>query len=82
MTTAQVEVVAKDGNVVARTDLADNQYSSADPRLVLFNQIAGEGRDAVRTELQRRLQRPPEPVDRSCSGRPCSRTPTDDRSTS
>ena len=40
---AQVEVVAKDGNVVARTDLADNPYSSADPRLVLFNQIAGVG---------------------------------------
>lgn len=40
---AQVEVVAKGGNVVARTDLADNKYSSADPRLVLFNQIAGKG---------------------------------------
>ena len=40
---AQVEVVAKGGNVVARTDLADNQYSSADPRLVLFNTIAGKG---------------------------------------
>ncbi len=40
---AQVEVVAKGGNVVARTDLADNQYSSADPRLVLFNDIAGKG---------------------------------------
>ena len=39
----QVEVVAKAGNVVARTDLADNQYSSADPRLVLFNEIAGVG---------------------------------------
>jgi multiple sugar transport system substrate-binding protein len=41
--TAQVEVVAKGGNVVARTDLASNKYSSADPRLVLFNQIAGKG---------------------------------------
>ena len=40
---AQVEVVAKGGNVVARTDLADNKYSSADPRLVLFNEIAGKG---------------------------------------
>jgi multiple sugar transport system substrate-binding protein len=40
---AQVEVVAKGGNVVARTDLADNQYSSADPRLVLFNTVAGVG---------------------------------------
>jgi multiple sugar transport system substrate-binding protein len=39
----QVEVVAKAGNVVARTDLADNQYSSADPRLVLFNEVAGVG---------------------------------------
>jgi multiple sugar transport system substrate-binding protein len=39
----QVEVVAKAGNVVARTDLANNQYSSADPRLVLFNKVAGEG---------------------------------------
>lgn len=40
---AQVEVVAKGGNVVARTDLASNKYSSADPRLVLFNTIAGKG---------------------------------------
>jgi multiple sugar transport system substrate-binding protein len=40
---AQVEVIAKQGNVVARTDLADNQYSSADPRLVLFNTVAGVG---------------------------------------
>jgi multiple sugar transport system substrate-binding protein len=39
----QVEVVAKAGNVVARTDLSDNQYSSADPRLVLFNEVAGKG---------------------------------------
>jgi multiple sugar transport system substrate-binding protein len=40
----QVEVVAKAGNVVARTDLADNEYSSADPRLVLFNEVAGVGK--------------------------------------
>ncbi len=40
----QVEVVAKAGNVVARTDLAGNEYSSADPRLVLFNEAAGVGR--------------------------------------
>jgi multiple sugar transport system substrate-binding protein len=39
----QVEVVAKAGNVVARTDLADNEYSSADPRLVTINTIAGVG---------------------------------------
>jgi multiple sugar transport system substrate-binding protein len=41
---AQVEVVAKGGNVVARPSLASNQYSSADPRLVTFNEIAGVGK--------------------------------------
>ena len=40
---AQVEVVAKGGNVVARSDLADNQYSAEDPRLVTFNEVAGVG---------------------------------------
>jgi multiple sugar transport system substrate-binding protein len=40
----QVEVVAKAGNVVARTDLAGNEYSAADPRLVLFNEVAGVGK--------------------------------------
>ena len=40
---AQVEVVAKGGNVVSRTDLANNKYSSADPRLVIFNTIAAKG---------------------------------------
>jgi multiple sugar transport system substrate-binding protein len=40
---AQVEVIAQAGNVVARTDLANNEYSSADPRLVLFNEVAGVG---------------------------------------
>ncbi len=39
----RVEVVAKNGNVLTRSDLADNKYSSADPRLVLFNQIAAKG---------------------------------------
>lgn len=41
--TAQVDVVAKNGNVLTRTDLANNKYSAADPRLVLFNQIAAKG---------------------------------------
>ena len=40
---AQLEVLAKNGNVVARTDLADNEYSSADPRVLAINQVAGEG---------------------------------------
>lgn len=31
---AQVEVIAQSGNLPSRTDLADNKYSSEDPRLV------------------------------------------------
>jgi len=31
---AQVDIVAKDGNLPVRVDLADNEYTSADPRLV------------------------------------------------
>ncbi len=41
---AQIEVVAKSGSVVARPDLADNKYSSADPRFVMFNSVAGKGK--------------------------------------
>jgi multiple sugar transport system substrate-binding protein len=40
---AQVQVLAKNGDVVARTDLAENEYSSADPRVVAINKIAGKG---------------------------------------
>jgi len=41
---AQLEVVAQNGDVVARSDLASNEYSDADPRLVTANEIAAEGR--------------------------------------
>ncbi|MBX6384373.1 MAG: sugar ABC transporter substrate-binding protein [Microbispora sp.] len=41
---AQIEVVAKNKDVVARTDLADNKYSSADPRVVLINSLVAKGR--------------------------------------
>jgi multiple sugar transport system substrate-binding protein len=40
---AQVEIVAKGGNIPVRTDLASNKYSSADPRIVAVNQVAGKG---------------------------------------
>jgi multiple sugar transport system substrate-binding protein len=36
-------VVAKNGNVLTRTDLANNKYFAADPRLVLFNTIGAKG---------------------------------------
>jgi multiple sugar transport system substrate-binding protein len=41
---AQVEVVAKNNDVVFRTDLASNQYSEEDERLVTINEVAGVGR--------------------------------------
>jgi multiple sugar transport system substrate-binding protein len=41
---AQLEVMAKGKNLTVRTDLASNQYSEQDPRLVLLNELVGEGR--------------------------------------
>jgi len=40
---AQINVVAKGGNFVSRTDLASNQYTSKDPRVLTMNTIAGKG---------------------------------------
>ena len=39
---AQIEVVAKNGNILTRTDLANNKYFT-DPRVVLFNTIGAKG---------------------------------------
>ncbi|MEV4802423.1 sugar ABC transporter substrate-binding protein [Nonomuraea sp. NPDC049421] len=41
---AQVEVMAKNKDVVARTDLAGNKYSAEDPRVVLINSLVAKGR--------------------------------------
>jgi multiple sugar transport system substrate-binding protein len=41
---AQVEVLAANNDVVARTDLASNKYSEQDERLVTINEVAGQGR--------------------------------------
>ena len=41
---AQVEVLAANNDVVARTDLASNKYSEQDERLVTINEVAGVGR--------------------------------------
>ncbi|MFC5824955.1 ABC transporter substrate-binding protein [Nonomuraea insulae] len=40
---AQVEVMAKNKDVLARTDLASNKYSSEDPRVVLINSLVAKG---------------------------------------
>jgi multiple sugar transport system substrate-binding protein len=39
----QINVVAKNKDIVARSDLASNKYSSADPRVVLSNQMVAKG---------------------------------------
>ncbi|HEX6196458.1 MAG TPA: sugar ABC transporter substrate-binding protein [Jiangellaceae bacterium] len=41
---AQVEIMAANNEVVARTDLASNEYSQEDERLVTINEVAGVGR--------------------------------------
>ncbi|WP_327730782.1 sugar ABC transporter substrate-binding protein [Streptomyces sp. NBC_00487] len=41
--TAQVDVVAAHKDVVARTDLASNKHSDADPRLVAINELVADG---------------------------------------
>ncbi|GGZ29070.1 ABC transporter substrate-binding protein [Streptomyces poonensis] len=41
---AQVDVVAAHKDVVARTDLASNKHSEADPRLVTVNELVAKGR--------------------------------------
>ncbi len=40
---AQVEILAKGGDIVARSDLANNKYAAADPRVVTVNQVAAKG---------------------------------------
>jgi multiple sugar transport system substrate-binding protein len=41
---AQVEVIAKAKGVPVRTDLAENKYSSADPRIVTINSLMAKGK--------------------------------------
>ena len=43
----QVEVVAKNKNITVRSDLADNTYAQQDPRLGVFNKLAGEGKTPI-----------------------------------
>jgi multiple sugar transport system substrate-binding protein len=40
---AQVEILAKNKDIVARTDLAENKYAAEDPRVVTINQVAAKG---------------------------------------
>lgn len=40
---AQVEVIAKGGGLVTRSDFANNSYSAADPRVVEINKLVAKG---------------------------------------
>jgi len=58
---AQVGVLAKDNDVVSRSDLADNEYAQKDPRLVTINQVAGEGDTPVSLNFQQAFNAPDSP---------------------
>jgi multiple sugar transport system substrate-binding protein len=58
---AQVGVLAKDNDVVSRGDLANNQYSAADPRVVTINQVAGQGETPVALNFQQAFNAPNSP---------------------
>jgi multiple sugar transport system substrate-binding protein len=44
---AQVDVIARSKNITVRSDLADNEYAKEDPRLGVFNKLAGEGQTPI-----------------------------------
>src|SRR6185436_3296025 len=58
---AQVEVLAKDNDVVSRSDLANNVYAAKDPRLVTINQVAGNGKTPVALNFQQAYNAPNSP---------------------
>lgn len=58
---AQVEVLAKNKDVVSRNDLAQNEYATADPRLVTINEVAGKGDTPVALNFQQAFNAPNSP---------------------
>ncbi|MCS5723379.1 sugar ABC transporter substrate-binding protein [Herbiconiux sp. CPCC 203407] len=58
---AQVEVLAKNGDAVSRSDLASNEYSDADPRLVTINEVAAEGKTPLALNFQQAFNAPSSP---------------------
>jgi multiple sugar transport system substrate-binding protein len=58
---AQVDVVAKSRNITVRSDLADNKYAKADPRLVTFNQLASQGQTPISVNFGRTFNDPSGP---------------------
>ncbi|WDZ82743.1 ABC transporter substrate-binding protein [Micromonospora cathayae] len=58
---AQVEVLAKNKDVVSRADLANNRYAVQDPRLVTINDVAGKGDTPVALNFQQAFNAPNSP---------------------
>jgi len=58
---AQVEVLAKNGDAVARADLADNQYSQQDERLITINEVAADGQTPISLNFQQAFNAPSSP---------------------
>jgi multiple sugar transport system substrate-binding protein len=64
---AQINVIAKPatqgglGAVVSRTDLANNQYTSSDPRLVMVNSIAAKGQTPFAVNCNAAINDPQSP---------------------
>jgi multiple sugar transport system substrate-binding protein len=58
---AQVEVLAKNNDVVARADFADNEYAAEDPRLVTINEVAGQGDTPAALNFQQAFNAPGSP---------------------
>ncbi|NUT51105.1 MAG: sugar ABC transporter substrate-binding protein [Saccharothrix sp.] len=58
---AQVEVLAKNKDVVSRGDLAQNKYATADPRLVTINEVAAKGDTPVALNFQQAFNAPGSP---------------------
>ena len=54
-------MLAKDNDVVSRCDLADNEYSAKDPRLVTINEVAGKGDTPVALNFQQAFNAPNSP---------------------
>ena len=58
---AQVQVLAKNNDVVSRADLASNEYSEKDPRLITINEVAGNGDTPVAINFQQAFNAPSSP---------------------
>ncbi|BDV31757.1 ABC transporter substrate-binding protein [Microbacterium terricola] len=58
---AQVGVLAKNNDVVSRSDFADNEFAAKDPRLVTINEVAGQGDTPVAMNFQQAFNAPGSP---------------------